>query len=186
MGRRAPPQQIATSFQAARSWTEFQDNLLSRAELAALGQQNYPERVTLSSGRPEIHAVAQMVRVMEDAWVDLKLGGSRDVPMNRSWMTVFRRWAATPDFRRLWPVLRGESSQDFVNFCETHLAVGARVEAVDKATLEGHDAGFFDAAVSALDGEFAREWPNQPSLKDSLAAAEATWTKIQRTRRSRS
>ena len=33
---------------------------------------------------------------MEDAWLDLKQSGFRDLPMNRGWMASFRRWSTTP------------------------------------------------------------------------------------------
>ncbi len=168
----SPSQQNATFLRAARDWADFQKDLLIEPVLAPLGRQIYPERAALSRGGPQVHAVARMIQVMENAWVDLRLGGFRDLPMNRGWMTVFRRWAATPDFSRMWPILRGEYSQDFVKYCETHLALGARVEAVHESRL---DRAFAYQAIDALHMAFAGERPNQQPLKDSIATARETW-----------
>jgi hypothetical protein len=168
----SPSHQNASYVHAARSWVEFQKALLTEKELTDLGRRIYPERTKLSAGSPEVHAVAQMIEVMEGAWVDLKLSGFRDLPMNRGWMTVFRRWAATPDFWRFWPILRGEFAQDFVNFCETNLALGTRVELVDRSKLE---STYFDEVIKAFGEEFAREWPAQKPLKTLIANAHATW-----------
>ncbi len=89
-----------------------------------------------------------------------KQSGFRDLPMNRGWMGVFRRWSGTPALRRLWPILRGEYRQDFVKFCEDQLELGARVDAVARDEL---DAGFVAESMALLGEEFAREWPEEPS-----------------------
>ena len=114
-----------------------------------------------------------MIQVMENAWVDLQLSGFRDLPMNRGWMGVFRRWASTPALRSLWPILRGEYGQDFVKFCETELELGARIDPVLYSRL---DAAFFDDAKKILGQEFAREWPQENSLDVLIRGAKETWS----------
>ena len=44
--------------------------------------------------RAELHAVGQLLQIMEDAWLGLASGTS-DLPMNRGWMNAFRRWVGT-------------------------------------------------------------------------------------------
>jgi Patatin-like phospholipase len=172
----APANQDSSFSQAARSWTEFQQALRTDKHLASLSGEIYPEldRVTSAglSGQ-QLHAVAQMIQVMENAWVDLQLSGFRDLPMNRGWMSVFRRWASTPALRRLWPILRGEFGSDFVKFCETQLELGSRTDAVLRSQI---DKAFFDDAITILGQEFAREWPGEEALDVLIQGAEKTWS----------
>jgi hypothetical protein len=69
----------------------------------------------------ELNAVSQMLQVMENAWLGLKLSQYYEHPLNRGWMTVFRRWTNSSAFSRFWPALRGQYSQEFVQFCEKEL-----------------------------------------------------------------
>ncbi len=112
---------------ANQSWTKFQTTLRTEKSLAPLSVEIYPELVRVASSgvnEQQLHAVAEMIQIMENAWGDLQVAGFRDLLMNRGWMSVFRRWASTPALRQLWPILRGEFSQDFVKFCETQLELG--------------------------------------------------------------
>jgi hypothetical protein len=176
----APPNLDETFRQSTEAWVAFQEALRSEPALAPLGAQIYPEweQIRAPAGgaaaddRAVVHAVAQMIQIMENTWIGLQLAGSRGLPITRGWMSVFRRWAATDAVRRNWPVLRVEFSQDFVKFCETELALGYESKAVRRSAL---DADFVTAAVAALGAEYAREWPGQKSLVDLLAAAEKSW-----------
>jgi hypothetical protein len=107
--------------------------------------------------RAEIHAVSQMLQVMEDAWLGVRLEGYNAHPMNRGWMNALRRWTASDVFRKYWLLLRGEYSWDFVRFCESELGLDpGRPEAVQQPDV---------AAARAVPGwkgfceEFAAEWP---------------------------
>jgi hypothetical protein len=160
---------------AIDAWTGLQVALRTDRELAPLSLAIYPELASAGAGgpgTPRIHAVAQLIQAMEAAWVDLKQSGFRDLPMNRGWMGVFRRWSSTPDLRRLWPVLRGEYRQDFVKFCEDQLELGAEIDAVERHRL---DAVFLDESMNLLGAEFSREWPHQPTLAELVADAEQNW-----------
>src|ERR1017187_9111220 len=53
--------------------------------------------------------------------------------MDEGWINYFRRWAATPSFRRWWPVLAPLYELGLREFVERHLAVGA----VDPQSLPG-------------------------------------------------
>ncbi len=171
----APPNQEASSSLAIRSWIEFQEALRSEKDLASLSLEIYPEHraaVYSSVDVAQWHAVIQMLQVMENAWADLRIGRFHDLPMDRGWMSVFRRWSSTPTLRRLWPILRGEYGQDFVKFCETQLELGARVDTFPCAQI---DRTFVDDAKRIIGDEFAREWPREKALDDMIKDAEQNW-----------
>ena len=146
------------------SWARLQEALRTDGALLPLVREIYPELADAAAGVPgvpEFQAIAQLIQVMEDAWLDLKQSGFRDLPMNRGWMASFRRWSSAPALRRLWPILRGEYRQDFVKFCEDELAMRVRIDAVARHEL---DADFVAASMRLFGEEFAREWADQPAL----------------------
>ena len=63
---------------------------LDRRDLRADAAGPYPRAL-----KAELHAVGQMLQIMEDAWLNLGLKGHYDLPMERGWMNVFRRWTST-------------------------------------------------------------------------------------------
>src|ERR1700732_4323904 len=69
----------------------------------------------------EICMVARMLQVMENAWLRMRLGEFSEHPLNRGWMNVFRRWTDSDIFNRHWAALRGQFSQEFVQFCKNEL-----------------------------------------------------------------
>jgi GNAT superfamily N-acetyltransferase len=170
---------------ASRGWAGLQRMLQSNPVLGKLSRDIYPElapsaeianvfepdatliasleagvktpRAGRDEARSELHAVAQMLQVMEDAWVGLRLRGYRDLPMYRGWMSIFRRWAATDAVGRLWPTLRVEFSQGFVQFCENELKLRAHSDAI---AVQG-DEPFAIQSIKRLDGAFRREWPKE-------------------------
>jgi hypothetical protein len=172
----APSDQSGAATRASRSWTTLQETLGSEKDLVPLNLELYPELKSTASTGPDVsglHAVFAMIQVMEDAWADLRMGEFTDLPTNRGWMVAFRRWTSTPTLRRLWPILRGEYSQDFVKFCETQLGLGVRLAAVGRAQL---DQTFFESAKKLIGEEFAREWPAEPALDDLIHDAEQNWS----------
>ncbi|MBN9520314.1 hypothetical protein J0H58_17585, partial [bacterium] len=108
-------------------------------------------------GRPhELLAVNQMLDVMERAWLGIQLGTYHAHPMHRGWMNAFRRWTSSATFRRVWPVVRGEFSKDFVRFCERALNLPP-VRAVPRPVASDAEL----ERVRQLDAEFLREWGQQ-------------------------
>jgi hypothetical protein len=171
----SPDAEDPAAQRAQDSWAALQEALRTDGDLVPLSRALYPELASSAAAGvsvPQVHAVAQLIQAMEGAWLDLKQSGFRDLPMNRGWMGVFRRWSCAPAVRRLWPILRGEYRQDFVKFCEDQLELGARVDAVDRHRL---DARYVAESMALLGDEFAREWPDQPSLADLVADAERDW-----------
>ncbi len=169
-----PPGHENRFLAASDAWSAFQEDLLEHESLAPLGRDIYPEPVESASGLggPDLHAVTRMVQIMEEAWIGLGLRDQRDLPMNRGWFTVFRRWADTTALRRHWPILRGEFSEDFVAFCEEQLNLG--VDCV-VARLDLMDPAFVEGALRTLGDGFVREWPMLPPLSEWLRDAEASW-----------
>jgi hypothetical protein len=109
-----------------------------------------------------------MLQVMENAWLRLRLGQYYEHPLNRGWMTVFRRWTNSEAFSKYWPCLRGEFSQEFVQFCEKELKLvlwdirATRSRAGD-AMLQANGE-----AVAQLDREFAFEWSSEDAAGRGL------------------
>jgi hypothetical protein len=129
----------------------------------------------------ELHLVSQMLQVMEDAWLSLHLEGYFAHPMNRGWMNTFRRWTSSENFRRCWPILRGEFSKDFVRFCEKELGLNAgtlRAEPIRRDLLAPDEAQKSDLALDwkrralrSFQEEFSREWPREERLERMLGQA---------------
>ena len=120
--------------------------------------------------KAEIHAVIQMLQVMENAWLGLDLDTYADHPLNRGWMNVYRRWTSSGTLQRYWPTVRGEFSEGFVRFCETELNLTVNdpdviwLDERDSAS-PGHGLREFCTAIETLDKEFRLEWPDVVSLE---------------------
>jgi hypothetical protein len=159
-----------------RSGGEGGDAPLS-PEAGARGRgEGAPDADTEAEVRAEIHAVSQMLQVMEDAWLRVHLEGYNAHPMNRGWMNALRRWTSSEVFRKYWLLLRGEYSWDFVHFCESELSLDPGRATADPpndlAALE-RSPGW-----KALREEFDAEWPTVGANGaagglDSLAKAAA-------------
>ena len=163
----APADHDARYTQAAEEWTRFHRDIRKEPALAMLSQDLYPELSPatendmanvsgLARQRAELHAVSQMIQLMEDAWINLRLKGHSDLPMDHGWMNVFRRWTGTKAFHRLWPIMRSEFSPDFVIFCEAQLHLGIGGAPWHDYLSEGDGAML---EVKCLYEEFRREWP---------------------------
>jgi hypothetical protein len=171
----SPSDQERAATRSNTSWTELQESLGSEKDLVPLNLELYPELRASASASQEVtqlHTIVKMIQVMEHTWADLRMGDFIDLPMNRGWMSIFRRWTSSAALRRLWPILRGEYSQDFVKFCETQLELGVRIAPVERGRL---DQDFFDHAKTIIGEEFAREWPSESSLEDRIRDAEQNW-----------
>jgi hypothetical protein len=114
----------------------------------------------------ELHAVEQMLQVMESAWLAARTDRLYGDLMTQGWMNVFHRWSASPIVRRHWLTLRGAYSKDFLRFCEDELNLGpghVRVE------LVGEGAAALSAPLDLVLQELEREWP-QESIANRLRA----------------
>ncbi len=168
-----PPEEFIAS---ADAWVGLQEDLRDQGHLDSLSRDIYPElnaSEATSGDRIELHAIAQMLQVMEDAWLRLDLGGPGQVPLNRGWMSVFRRWASTAAFRRHWPTLRPNYGEDFVRFCESQLrlSVISLVRRLPSGQVEEED---LQRAIQSMGPDFAREWPGM-SLANLIQEANHSW-----------
>ncbi len=76
----------------------------------------------------ELKTLGYLVRVgqiMEDMWVGAELDRYWAHPLYEGWMNYFRRWAATPSFRRWWPVIASLYSLGLREFVRERFHVGA-------------------------------------------------------------
>jgi hypothetical protein len=167
--------------ESAKMWMRFERDLRRDPDLAALSRDIYPE-FPLAQSRAELHAVGEMLQIMEEAWVNLRLKGHGDLPMNRGWMSVFRRWTATEAFRRLWPVHRSSFSPEFVRFCENQLLLNM-AEPKAQPVLFPPDP-LTSRMLDLLAEEFRLEWPSAPSLGSRITAArtlsnDPSWAGLQ-------
>jgi hypothetical protein len=141
--------------EATRAWAVIERDLRNQQSLRDLSRDLYPEMG--DSCRVELHAISQMIQIMEDVWVSLRLNQYRDLPMNRGVMNTFRRWTATAAFHRHWSILRSQYGSEFVRFCEDQLLVGASDPVIE--LFDRNDARH-EKALRLLAEEFRREWPD--------------------------
>jgi hypothetical protein len=155
--------------ESVRACLDLEATLRQDKNLSHFSQTLYPElgpAAATDSGRAEVHAVAEMLRVMENAWLGVHLEGYHAHPLNRGWMNAFRRWVNSEVFRKHWLTLRGEYSQDFIRFCENELRL-------DRGLARGYPAvGCPEGAWTGLQREFRWEWPTEGALEERVGQAQ--------------
>ncbi|MCA9059582.1 MAG: hypothetical protein KDA85_13840, partial [Planctomycetaceae bacterium] len=104
----------------------------------------------------------EMIQVMEDTFVSLRLDLDTDHPMNSGWINQFRRWTCTRDLRSWWPVLQPIYSLEFQRFANRTL--GLEPYSLNSLTLE---------SVDSSRGQILRDWNLQAWLSDAQAANTA-------------
>jgi hypothetical protein len=108
--RVAPPARFATKFSDLRHELEEVDSLLRAPELAGYFAELYPELAPPQQWAPiataVLHEVAmRQVNLIASVCSRLEIdGSSHDQPSHRGWIQLFRRWMASPNFRRVWIV----------------------------------------------------------------------------------
>jgi hypothetical protein len=154
-----PPPNLESNFlDTVQGYVAVEEALRKEPNLQDLRQDLYPEMKGGNGAPPmaEVHMVAEMLQVMEDAWLSLQLDGFHAHPLNRGWLNVFRRWAGSSRLRQLWPMLRGEFAQDFVLFCERELNLRP-----GEVTLRSLVDPQRQSVPPELLREFEGEWPDQ-------------------------
>jgi hypothetical protein len=92
----------------------------------------------------------EMIQLMEDVYIDLKLESDYDHPDNRGWMNLFRHWAWSGMVRATWMVSASTYGARFQEFCRRHLdlRIGTiAVQAIDEIyarTRNGNEGGNVD------------------------------------------
>jgi GNAT superfamily N-acetyltransferase len=103
---------------------------------AALARQVYPEiawgaetDILASHEWPQaVEVVVRVTQLMEDVWRTSSLERYPGHPANVAWMNWFQRWASTPTFRTLWPILRPMWSAQMRRFFEPRFDLDALVD----------------------------------------------------------
>jgi hypothetical protein len=65
----------------------------------------------------------EMIQLMEDTFLDLRLDDFWDHPDNRGWAMLFTKWARSPIFRAVWVNSRRTFGIRFEYFCEERLGL---------------------------------------------------------------
>ena len=111
-----PPEYEAEFLNSTAGFIEMQKALRQEPKLWRLTLDLYPELeptaeadLLAASEEPEersrraaeLHAILQMLQVMENAWLSLNLDVHYAHPLNRGWMDIFHRWASPHRARTL-------------------------------------------------------------------------------------
>jgi hypothetical protein len=175
-----PPEYESTFLQTTRGYVDVQEAFRKDHRLWRLTLDLYPEldpdgsqasahaRETpaerVERRCAEIHVIAQMLQVMESAWLSLNLDVQYAHPLNRGWLDVFHRWINAPTVRHHWPVLRSEVARGFASFCEKQMQLGP-VLGVARWLTPGRP---YDQRLRRqlwrLNLEFRDQWPNEMDL----------------------
>lgn len=65
----------------------------------------------------------EMIQLMENVYLDLRLDDFWTHPDNRGWAILFMRWARSPRFRAIWQKTRRTVGIRFEYFCEARLGL---------------------------------------------------------------
>ena len=71
--------------------------------------------------REEFYVCNALIQLIENVYADLDLEHLWEHPHVQGWMTVFRRWAQQPPFRRTWNVCEWSYAERFRNFYNDRL-----------------------------------------------------------------
>ncbi|MBV8846356.1 MAG: hypothetical protein JO307_26415 [Bryobacterales bacterium] len=104
-------------------WERFRNSsqllpLLSELSSDRLG----PERC-IPPTHEELAACLELVQLMENVFLDLRLDDFWDHPDNRGWAMLFTMWARSPRFRVAWRQTRRTFGIRFEYFCQQHLGL---------------------------------------------------------------
>jgi hypothetical protein len=177
-----PPEYEAKFVESTHGFIDVQEDLRNDPRLGRLTLDLYPEldpagaalqaRETADAQAArrsaELHVLAQMLQVMENAYLSLNLEANYSHPLNRGWMEVFHRWTGAPTFHGHWPHLRGEFNRAFVRFCERQMRLGV-VTGTPLRLGPGQPSRHLDRLLL----EFRTEWTEHSTeVEQWLAKAE--------------
>lgn len=77
---------------------------------------------TLTSGE-EVFFVLELLQIMENVFLDLRLDDFWKHPDNRGWAFLFMRWARSPRFRQVWRQANRVFGVRFEYFCQSRLGL---------------------------------------------------------------
>jgi Patatin-like phospholipase len=102
-------------------WERFRQSkelhpFLTELTGGAAGAARTPSAEELSVG-------LELIQLMEDAFLDLRLDDFWEHPDNRGWAMLFTEWARSPLFRAIWVQTRRTFGIRFEYFCEQRLGL---------------------------------------------------------------
>lgn len=65
----------------------------------------------------------EIIQLMENVFLDLRLDDFWEHPDNRGWAILFMRWARSPRFRAIWKETRRTFGIRFEYFCAARLGL---------------------------------------------------------------
>jgi len=91
-----------------------------------------PAGSALKPSPEELAIGLELIQLMEDTFLDLRLDDFWEHPDNRGWAILFTMWARSPRFRAVWSHTRSTFGIRFEYFCEQRLGLpkGPRIERV--------------------------------------------------------
>lgn len=166
------PPSIQDSFlRQTEEFMKIEDRLRNDQALARYDLEMYPELASLLgvqegdmkgfSPRDELHFCNLQIQLMENVFYAVRLSEYHAHPLNRGWISLFRRWTAVSTLRLLWPGLRGTYSKAFVEFAEYNLNLTTRIS----PTTWSKPLTPWPNWTSRLFLELKQEWPDDKYRK---------------------
>ena len=133
----APERQIETFLSLTARCVELENEIRANGP-AFLRREFFPEAAAAVAQTPSpmardtttvddetqaLYFLMLVMQLMEDVFVGAELEGYWSHPLNDGWMNYFHRWAATPSFRRWWPILSPIYSIGFREFVRERFAL---------------------------------------------------------------
>jgi hypothetical protein len=111
-----------------RIWERFREtpvlhpffDELMRQTLPPAAQANNPPRAIKIE---EMTIALELIQLMENVYLDLRLDDFWSHPDNRGWAILFMRWARSPLFRQVWEKTRRTFGIRFEYFCAARLGL---------------------------------------------------------------
>jgi len=110
--KNGPPCLCDEFFNEAVELNLYTATAVSPAPKTAIASTSLPEEESI------LNQLIIVIQLMEDVWLSADLEHYWSHPLNEGWMSYFHRWAATPSFRRWWPVLCPAFSPGFRKFAQ--------------------------------------------------------------------
>ncbi len=102
-------------FRAAPTLLGFMHELMTVEQHGLSGTEQIPD--------DELCIGLELIQLMEDVFLDLRLDDFWEHPDNRGWAILFMRWARSPKFRRIWNGTRRTFGIRFEYFCSARLGL---------------------------------------------------------------
>jgi len=75
--------------------------------------------------RSAFYLCAEMIQLMENVYLDLRLEETWDHPDNTGWRATFQHWANSPVIQKTWQITSGTYGLRFQYFCQRRLGLAA-------------------------------------------------------------